>query len=962
MEKPRRMMRKVVSYFVIFSFALSNIAQAAPLSSDTLRAISLGNMQNITNGGIGSDLSGRTKSFQSKRLSDVHLFMEEQWLGIKKNISMFEFLKDNTPEDLIERLEADKGGKQQFVINVLGLAVSQYMWVYEKYGLASDEMKEIESDVYVPIMECLDKISERIESSDLVPNAVTLRLSEKDETPEVNIAKKVQIGFLPMKGDPWQIGHLWVILKLLAGGYDTVVVMLDNSDPDRKLDLTALPIRKADSAELFRILRPFVLHTSFQEEYRPLFTSDGEIIMPTLIYENKAIAERVIWIYDAGYDHFNWTLSKKGENFLDVPYKLCYGAQELAKRGVNATIHGRFQYRASDSTDTLSQAQDKVKILKTIAKINSIEFFMNTMGVLVDEQGTKAPSQFWADVKNWIAQEKNALIQNALTGLTEEQEQLCREMQQNAAEAIEDKPKNKPVQNWFDRFKKASSWQSDSALSSLSAIAFQALIGIQSGNERFTPQAGDAKNWADEFIKLVSNKSDMDFQVISQPMDTSATKVRTGGKLHIVAGVFFADSTIGLRRYTAFQDPDVAEEDKKITTHILAMLIDPKLVMEGPITEEGLQEHLRNNLSPLVDMSLLLKRLRARLLAGKAGSILYYSNQEFEESVHDIRLKLSQAYGNALHAVGGYLVKFFIEDRMLEELISHIGQTGTGNLELQARERINRIRSLIEERAGIVIENSRKEHLSMTGAADQSAKSFLNNIETIKVAVMEAMEPKMSFVALFNLVQSKIPASMQKLHAALDELKPLSQKTDLTAEDVTDAINQAQRNHNLSKDETDILYLAMTGPGQGMGGLDKLAEARSRSEKVLEARSRSEKALKEKRFQDIVADINSLYRQIKYYEGCLADLPFETRVPEDDETSERWQRAIETSREELSAICDVIRKAPDRELFFNSTAFTKLAPDIRKYYGLESALPFEKTIASSFSLKHKIAMAVLIAA
>ena len=70
---------------------------------------------------------------------------------------------------------------------------------------------------------------------------------------------------------------------------------------------------------------------------------------------------------------------------------------------------------------------------------------------------------------------------------------------------------------------------------------------------------------------------------------------------------------------------------------------------------------------------------------------------------------------------------------------------------------------------------------------------------------------------LFLLIQSNVPASMEGLTNALRELEPLSKQTNLSADVIAQSITQAKEKYKLSEDETKILWLALTGPGQGMG-------------------------------------------------------------------------------------------------------------------------------------------------
>jgi hypothetical protein len=78
---------------------------------------------------------------------------------------------------------------------------------------------------------------------------------------------------------------------------------------------------------------------------------------------------------------------------------------------------------------------------------------------------------------------------------------------------------------------------------------------------------------------------------------------------------------------------------------------------------------------------------------------------------------------------------------------------------------------------------------------------------------------------VFLLVQSKVPEWMFSLRQALEDLKPLSEQVGVSADAISTAISEAKKRHDLSDEDTKVLWLAMTGPGQGTGAIKKEAEA-----------------------------------------------------------------------------------------------------------------------------------------
>ncbi len=92
-------------------------------------------------------------------------------------------------------------------------------------------------------------------------------------------------------------------------------------------------------------------------------------------------------------------------------------------------------------------------------------------------------------------------------------------------------------------------------------------------------------------------------------------------------------------------------------------------------------------------------------------------------------------------------------------------------------------------------------------------------VHNVAFSVMQefALKKEVSPKELFILVQSKIPESMPLLIKALAELKPLSEQSNVAGSAISAAIAQAKGKYKLSDEETKILWLALTGLGQGMG-------------------------------------------------------------------------------------------------------------------------------------------------
>ncbi len=178
---------------------------------------------------------------------------------------------------------------------------------------------EIREDIYVPLIDAMSRIMELAENGEIHPDQVKLKLGRHGPEAEVSIeGRPARIGFLPIKGNPWQVGHIFVMLEAIAEGkLDKVVIMVDNSDPDRKPDLSSLTVREPITMELLKILEPFIEYTPISKEEQDLRTADGERSIFRLMEFNRSVP--VEWFYMVGSDHRHWDKGlKAAEKGLEI--------------------------------------------------------------------------------------------------------------------------------------------------------------------------------------------------------------------------------------------------------------------------------------------------------------------------------------------------------------------------------------------------------------------------------------------------------------------------------------------------------------------------------------------------------------------------------------------------------------------------------------------------------------------
>ncbi len=119
-------------------------------------------------------------------------------------------------------------------------------------------------------------------------------------------------------------------------------------------------------------------------------------------------------------------------------------------------------------------------------------------------------------------------------------------------------------------------------------------------------------------------------------------------------------------------------------------------------------------------------------------------------------------------------------------------------------------------------------YLAAESAPQMPNSGESTSLTAVGASVMEelATRKKMSFQELFSLVQSKVPSAMENLTQALEELKPLCEKPGLLVDEMSVAVKQMKEKYKLSDNETKILWLALTGPGQGSGRIERISAIR----------------------------------------------------------------------------------------------------------------------------------------
>ncbi len=246
----------------------------------------------------------------------------------KKVSALWDGLKGKLPDEEDAILREIKDSKDPRKLSILANLREKIEEKYKENAIYQDlkmflDVKEMEL-AYLDIMETFNEIKKNVKEGKVSPKRKDLR-----------------IAYLPMKGDPWQLGHIWVIAKLLATGkVDKVIVTVDNGDP-RKPKLSDGMVRGPISEVLLnRIFGDFVEFSTLPFDRSELFEKTGEETIVHLVdYLFKEYAKEGRWIksfyYVAGSDHAKFLNLKKITKEQDARNK------EIKKRNVKREAEGK---------------------------------------------------------------------------------------------------------------------------------------------------------------------------------------------------------------------------------------------------------------------------------------------------------------------------------------------------------------------------------------------------------------------------------------------------------------------------------------------------------------------------------------------------------------------------------------------------------------------------------------------
>ncbi len=165
-----------------------------------------------------------------------------------------------------------------------------------------------------------------------------------------------------------------------------------------------------------------------------------------------------------------------------------------------------------------------------------------------------------------------------------------------------------------------------------------------------------------------------------------------------------------------------------------------------------------------------------------------------------------------------YWLKHSANKAAHEEALVIIGTSAVPSLIKLLNDKNPLIRSL----AAIVLLNIKGKEES--AAQRKAALEYVAASATREIS----QRKEISHANVFEIVRFFVPEEMEDLTNALNELKSLSKQTNVSADVISQAIAQAKEKYSLSDSETKILWLALTGPGQGMG--DSLENSAKKAE------------------------------------------------------------------------------------------------------------------------------------
>ncbi len=598
---------------------------------------------------------------------------------------------------------------------------------------------ELENETFVPLLNALAGIAG---NEFINPKAVRLKTSlyagrsvvdkEYSRKKEEATGKKALVRYWPMKGDPWQWGHVWLCLELFNSGADKVGLMIDDGDPTRKPDLSPLSFRDAMTQELMAAMAGYVDVVYYNREQQELLTADGDTVTATFLKENLDILPFMDLEYVAGYDHFaDFLVLKKGEWQLDVPSKLMEVVIALLDQGIEAHLGAMFSYRDSDSEDDLTLVRKKERAYSIITEIGIRDYIAKKLSELVD--GGNFNSQVKRTLNEIIFEfeKKTALMIEGDYFREGQREELDAEEKSLIKKwwtvYKEQRSKSKQIGWWLNKLYASID---DGQTEKKSIVETKILPNLVERIEANPGQsaeyylrgsfplldsgkkleAGDARHYVlDNFAQGQA----LPFRVFDQPMDASSTRLRKFGALQIVP-YFSVQAAIafGHFAYSGLTASEIVENDKGIGAEVLGeylidlgMLLnlaynvsDKKIIekeqmqqmqqkgkevvlishvfkrSDSDLIKEIVSAHL-GNISNMADVNVIVELLKRRYADKKINSMLrlYFTDRKaFEEKVNEVKAILNSAYGTALHAVDGYLRNYLSEKDMFNFLVGLI--------------------------------------------------------------------------------------------------------------------------------------------------------------------------------------------------------------------------------------------------------------------------------------------------
>ncbi|MFA5276692.1 MAG: hypothetical protein WC417_07365, partial [Candidatus Omnitrophota bacterium] len=294
-------------------------------------------------------------------------------------------------------------------------------------------IRELENKIYSPLTDGVKAVSDKLDAGKIEPG-IGVRLSRHDGVISgKEIQRPKRIAFFPMKGDPWHIGHIFIILKVIVKmKIDKVVVFIDNSDPIRKPGLRTLAIREALTRVILKILTPLVEYTPIAREEAELFDKDGETVLFHLMELNRD--DDIQWYYVVGSDHRYW-LKKDKKTGLESPdtvlklvtkqkNNLCgYGESGRKSRLAGVIFIERKGEVLSKAEISLLEEKSGFAIKKIIQPMDTSSTKVRDLGhywtLLWDTYRIAHAFKIWGFETQEIEEEQSKLVE-ALIGMTVE--------------------------------------------------------------------------------------------------------------------------------------------------------------------------------------------------------------------------------------------------------------------------------------------------------------------------------------------------------------------------------------------------------------------------------------------------------------------------------------------------------------------------------------------------------------